>query len=76
MTAQELQDLILQGLPGSEVSIQGDGSHFDAVIVAPQFEGKLPVARQQLVYGCLGDKITTGEVHAFSMKTYTPGEGQ
>jgi acid stress-induced BolA-like protein IbaG/YrbA len=72
MTEQEIQTLIEQGLPGSTVSVQGDGRHFDATITAEQFSGLLPVARQQLVYKALGDKISTGEIHAFSMKTLTP----
>jgi len=74
MTNQEIQALIEAGLPGATVILNGDGHHFEATIVAPQFVDQSSVARQQLVYASLGDAITSGEVHAFSMKTFAPGE--
>jgi len=43
-------------------------------VVSPAFEGKRPIARHQLVYATLGPRIQTDEVHALSMKTYTPAE--
>ena len=42
--------------------------------MSAEFEGKRLLARQRLVYATLGDRIKTDEVHALSMKTYTPAE--
>ena len=75
MDAATLQQLIQQHLPDAKVLCQGDdGRHFDAVVVSQQFLGLSPVKKQQLVYQALGDLITTGVIHALSLKTLTPEE--
>ena len=74
MTAQELQDLIAAGMVCEHIELQGDGRHWYATIVSSEFEGKRPIARHQRVYATLGAKMHTDEVHALSMKTFTPTE--
>ncbi len=74
MTSQELQSLIAAGLPCDHLQVGGDGRHWSATIVSPSFEGKRLIARHQMVYATLGDRIKTDEVHALSMKTLTPAE--
>jgi acid stress-induced BolA-like protein IbaG/YrbA len=53
--------------------VQGDGQHFEAVIVSAQFAGKRPIQRHQMVYAVLGDRMRE-EIHALSMRTLTPEE--
>jgi len=48
-----------------------DGTHFEALIVSPEFVGKTMVQQHQLVYAALGDRMRA-EIHALSMKTLTP----
>ena len=74
MTPQELQTIISSGLPCEHLEVSGDGRHWSAVIVSPEFEGKRAIARHQRVYATLGQRMATDEVHALSMKTYTPAE--
>lgn len=74
MTAEELQSLISAGLPCEHIEVTGDGRHWAAVIVSPAFEGRRLIQRHQAVYGTLGARIQNDEVHALSMKTYTPTE--
>ena len=74
MTAQELQTLIAAGLPCTHLEVDGDGRHWSAVIVSPEFEGKRLIQRHQRVYATLGARMQTDEVHALSMKTLTPAE--
>jgi acid stress-induced BolA-like protein IbaG/YrbA len=74
MTAEELQSLIAAGLPCEHIEVTGDGRHWAAVIVSPAFEGRRLIQRHQSVYGTLGGRIQNDEVHALSMKTYTPAE--
>ena len=76
MTAQELQALIAAGLPCDHIEVQGDGRHWYATLVSGEFEGKRLIQRHQRVYATLGDKLKTDEVHALSMKTFTPAEWQ
>ncbi len=47
------------------------GGHFRAVIVSERFDGLNRVKAQQLVYGVLDDWMGK-EIHALSMKTFTP----
>ncbi|MCU0762456.1 MAG: BolA family protein [Hydrogenophaga sp.] len=74
MTSDDLQLIISSGLPCDHIEVSGDGRHWAAVIVSPAFEGLRPIARHQRVYATLGARIQTDEVHALSMKTYTPAE--
>ena len=74
MTAQELQDIIAAGLPCQHLSVEGDGRHWYATLVSAEFEGLRLIKRHQRVYATLGQKMHTDEVHALSMKTYTPSE--
>ncbi|MDR0480224.1 MAG: BolA family transcriptional regulator [Burkholderiaceae bacterium] len=74
MTAEQLQHLIAAGLPCAHLHVEGDGRHWFATIVSDVFEGLRPVARHQRVYAALGQYMTTGEVHALSMRALTPAE--
>ena len=74
MTAEELKAIITANLNCSVCELDGDGRHWTATIVSPEFEGKRAIQRHQRVYATLGTKMHTDEVHALSMKTYTPAE--
>ena len=74
MTAQELQDLIGSGLSCAHLHVQGDGRHWYATLVSAEFEGKRLIQRHQRVYATLGNRMVTDEVHALSMRTYSPTE--
>jgi len=74
MTASELQSLIAAGLACEHLEVTGDGRHWEAVVVSPEFEGKRLIQRHQRVYATLGERMATDEVHALSMRTFTPAE--
>ncbi len=74
MEPNQVEELIKAGLPDCEVTVTGDGSHFNATIVGDVFDGMMPVKKQQLVYKTVNEYITSGKLHAFTMKTYTPVE--
>ncbi len=74
MTSEQLHQIIAIGLQCQHLEVDGDGRHWSAVIVASAFEGKRLIQRHQAVYATLGEKIRTDEVHALSMKTYSPTE--
>jgi len=74
MNPEEVQKLIEAGLPDCDVTVTGDGSHFEAIVVGEVFADLSPVKKQQRVYATISDKITSGAVHALSIKTYTPAE--
>ena len=71
MLDSELVALIEAGIPGADVTIKGDGDHFEATVVSEQFEGRSMVQQHQMVYATLGDRMG-GEIHALALHTYTP----
>ncbi|MFP5390259.1 MAG: BolA family protein [Gammaproteobacteria bacterium] len=72
-TPQAIHGYIAAGLDTTHLEVDGDGQHFNAVIVSPAFAGKRLIQRHQLVYAALGDRMRE-EIHALSMKTLTPEE--
>ena len=72
LSSQQLEAYITQHLTCEYIQVLGDdGTHFEAVIVSEAFVGKSMVQQHQLVYAALGDRMRS-EIHALSMKTYTP----
>ena len=74
MTSEELQAIISAGLDCQHIELSGDGQHWYATIVSRAFEGQRLIQRHQRVYATLGGRLQTNEVHALSMKTFTPAE--
>jgi acid stress-induced BolA-like protein IbaG/YrbA len=72
-TPEELQRAIAAGLDCEWLKVDGDGQHFEALVVSAAFEGKSRIERHRLVYATLGDSMRE-RVHALSMKTLTPEE--
>ena len=72
-TANDVQRYIAEGLACEHLEVQGDGRHFFATIVTQAFDGLNRVARHQLVYRALGERMRA-EIHALSMRTLTPEE--
>ena len=74
MQPENIEQLIREGLDGAEVRVMSDdNTHFEAIVISSDFEGKRPLARHQMVYGTLGD-LVGGEIHALSIKAMTPAE--
>jgi acid stress-induced BolA-like protein IbaG/YrbA len=72
-TAESIERAIAAGLTCEHVAVQGDGHHWEAVIVSARFEGLPRVRQHQLVYAALGDAMRE-EIHALSMTTLTPAQ--
>jgi acid stress-induced BolA-like protein IbaG/YrbA len=70
ITPEYIKDHIQQGLECEHIDVEGDGRHFEAVIVSKAFEGKGLLQQHRLVYQVLGDRME--KIHALSMKTLTP----
>ncbi|NRR29939.1 BolA family transcriptional regulator [Oxalobacteraceae bacterium] len=74
-TPELIHGYLSAGLECTHLEVEGDGQHFQAIIVSPAFVGKRLIQRHQLVYAALGDRMRE-EIHALSMKTLTPDEYQ
>lgn len=76
MDPEAVARLIRAGLPGAQVQVVSDDqTHFSARIVAREFAGKRALARHQLVYSTLGERMGR-EIHALSIEALTPEEAE
>lgn len=75
MDPDEIGNLIDAAFDNATVKVVGDGAHFEALVIASEFEGLRTLARHQLVYKSLGE-LVGNEIHALSIKAMTPGEWQ
>ena len=73
VTPEAIQLYLSEKIDCAHLAVDGDGAHFQAVIVAAAFTGKSRVQRHQIVYAALGDRMRE-EIHALSMQTLTPAE--
>lgn len=76
MQPTEIENLIKQGLDNADVYVEGDGTHFSALVVSPLFLGKSRLERQQMIYATVNDLLLSGKLHALSTKALTPEEWQ
>jgi acid stress-induced BolA-like protein IbaG/YrbA len=74
MKTEEIQALIEAALPGSDVTVTGDGRHFEALVVSDAFSGKTPIQRHRMVLDAVHAHIASEELHAISIKTRTTAE--
>jgi acid stress-induced BolA-like protein IbaG/YrbA len=72
VTPENVKEYIKLGLECEHIEVEGDGRHFDAVVVSKEFEGKGMLQQQRLVFQKLGDKMDV--IHALSLKTFTPDQ--
>ncbi len=75
MQPEQIQSLIVEAIPGAHVQVEdmvGDGNHFQATVIAGQFQGLTMVKQHQLVFRAVQSQLDSGELHALSLKTYTP----
>lgn len=74
MQPEEVKNLIETGLTVKYVYVEGDGAHFEALVVSDLFEGKSRIQKQQLVYDTVRQQLLNGSLHALSIKALTPKE--
>jgi acid stress-induced BolA-like protein IbaG/YrbA len=72
-TPESIEASLVAGLDCRHVEVAGDGQHFEALIVSPEFEGLSRIRRHQRVYAALGTRMRD-DIHALSMTTLTPAE--
>ncbi len=74
METKEIQHAIEAAMPGAQVYLEGEGCNFSALVVSNAFQGLSLVKRQQAVLAPVSAWLATGELHAFTVKTYTQAE--
>lgn len=73
VTPDSIKTSIAAALDCELLEVEGDGHHWEAIIVSKAFEGLPKVRQHQLIYAALGDRMRE-EIHALSMTTLTPAQ--
>lgn len=74
ITNEAVAAMIQAHLPDARVTINGDGYKYEADIISEAFTGLTTLKRHQLVYAAVNDAITTGQLHALTIRAKTPAE--
>ena len=76
MQSQDVKTLLDERLESCDFHVRGEGCDFQVIAVGEVFASLTPVRRQQFIYEALTNEIASGEIHAVSIKTYTPAQWQ
>lgn len=71
MTESQVQEMLLQAFPNSQVDVRdmtGTGDHFDVFVSSKSFQGKSLIEQHQMVHKALQSEMDRG-IHAVQIKT-------
>ncbi len=74
MTPEAIQTLISEKMPNANVSVTGAEGKFEATVISDEFDGLMIIKRHKLVYACVNEQITSGELHALTIYAKTNAE--
>ncbi|KII77604.1 BolA family iron metabolism protein IbaG [Vibrio renipiscarius] len=74
MDSAKVQQILNEALNLEELHVKGEGSHYEVIAVDACFEGMNRVKKQQTIYAPLMEYIQRNDIHAVSIKAYTPAE--
>ncbi len=75
MTPAQLAERIQTLAPGTRaevVDLTGTQDHYQALIISPAFAGKIMIDQHKMVLDLFKSEIESNEVHALTLRTYTP----
>lgn len=75
MQPEEISLILKRSFVDADIYVNGDGRHFQVIVVSDVFTDKSMVQQHQLVYQALGDQVG-GNIHALSINTYTNQQWQ
>lgn len=79
MTPDQLKARLETLAPGTQVQVvdlTGTMDHYQAILVSPAFVGKMMIEQHRQVMKLVQAEIDSNEVHALTLKTYTPEQYQ
>lgn len=74
MEQAEIINIIKQSIPTADVRAEGADCSFTVVVISETFAMLGPVKRQQNILGLFSQLLTSGVLHALTVKAYTPLE--
>lgn len=74
MTPEAIEELISAKMTDANVSVTGAEGKFEATVISDEFDGLMIIKRHKLVYACVNEQITSGELHALTIYAKTKAE--
>lgn len=77
MTQLELEDIIRSLVTVDLIEVEdmtGTQDHWRVMIVSQDFEDKTKIEQHKLIFDPLQDRIKSNEIHALTLKTFTPAK--
>lgn len=77
MSPEQLKTRLETLAPGTRaeiVDLTGTEDHYQALLVSPVFEGKSMIEQHRMVFAIVQKEVDSGELHALTLKTYSPQE--
>lgn len=74
MDTMQIRQLVLADLPECDVQVEGGDGKYVVTAIGEVFEGLNAVKRQQTIYKILNEHITSGAIHAVTMRLMTLAE--
>jgi stress-induced morphogen len=56
------------------IDMTGTEDHYQAVVISSAFAGKMMIEQHRMVFSLIQAEVDSGEVHALTLKTYTPDQ--
>lgn len=72
MSPETVEQIIKQALPDAEVKVSGEECNFTVEVTSQAFAGKTPLQRHRMINDLFKPQLTSGELHALSIKTRSP----
>ncbi|AAU38315.1 BolA protein [[Mannheimia] succiniciproducens MBEL55E] len=72
METQEIERILKQALNLDEVYVQGENAHYGVIVVSEEIAKLSRLKQQQTIYAPLMDHFSSGEIHALTIKTFSP----
>jgi len=76
ITVNEIENKIKQKMQTTHLKVADlrGGDHFQVIAVSPDFDGKTLIEMHKMIYNILDAEMKTNEIHALTLKTYSPSE--
>ncbi len=74
MNSEDIKNLLQDAFPSCRIEVTENQGQFRVLVIGEEFKGVTEVVRQQKIYAPLTPHITTGRIHAVTVKASTPEE--
>ena len=74
MNQQDLISRIQALYPDADINVSGEGCNYEVNVTSPAFDGMKSLQRQRSILTLFNAEITSGELHALTVRAKTPQE--